>query len=98
MLARECPIALVREVVEKGAAPEALWAHMVELGWPALTVPEQAGGLGMGAGGLAGGVEGLGGGPGPRPSWPPPPPSRPAPPPAAPPRTGGPAPPAGPPP
>jgi len=60
MLARECPIALVREVVEKGAAPEALWAHMVELGWPALTVPEQAGGLGMGAVELAVVVEELG--------------------------------------
>jgi len=48
MLARECPIALVREVVEKGSAPDTLWAQMVELGWPALTVPEYAGGLGMG--------------------------------------------------
>ena len=60
MLARECPIALVREVVEKGARPDALWAQMVELGWPALTVPEQAGGLGMGAVELAVVVEELG--------------------------------------
>jgi alkylation response protein AidB-like acyl-CoA dehydrogenase len=60
MLARECPIALVREVVEKGATPDALWAQMVELGWPALTVPEQAGGLGMGAVELAVVVEELG--------------------------------------
>jgi alkylation response protein AidB-like acyl-CoA dehydrogenase len=60
MLARECPIALVREVVEKGATPDALWAQMVELGWPALTVPERAGGLGMGAVELAVVVEELG--------------------------------------
>jgi alkylation response protein AidB-like acyl-CoA dehydrogenase len=60
MLARECPIALVREVVEKGATPDALWAHMVELGWPALTVPEHAGGLGMGTVELAVVVEELG--------------------------------------
>src|SRR5262249_4236974 len=46
MLARECPIALVREVVEKG--------------WPALTVREQAGGLGMGEVELAVVVEELG--------------------------------------
>src|SRR2546430_15539049 len=60
MLARECPISLVREVVEKGTTPEALWSQMLELGWPALTVPEDAGGLGMGAVELAVGVEGPG--------------------------------------
>jgi alkylation response protein AidB-like acyl-CoA dehydrogenase len=60
MLARECPIALVRDVVEKGARPDALWAQMVELGWPALTVPEPVGGLGMGAVELAVVVEELG--------------------------------------
>ncbi|HKA92913.1 MAG TPA: acyl-CoA dehydrogenase family protein, partial [Acidimicrobiia bacterium] len=60
LLARECPISLVREVVEKGATPDALWARMVELGWPALTVPEEAGGLGMGAVELAVVVEELG--------------------------------------
>ena len=60
MLARECPISLVREVVEKGAAPDALWSQMIELGWPALTVPEDAGGLGMGAVELAVVVEELG--------------------------------------
>jgi alkylation response protein AidB-like acyl-CoA dehydrogenase len=60
MLARECPIALVREVVEKGVAPDGLWAQMVELGWPALTVPEEAGGLGMGPVELAVVLEELG--------------------------------------
>src|SRR3989440_10878427 len=60
MLARECPISLVREVIEKGATPDALWRQMIELGWPALTVPEDAGGLGMGAVELAVVVEELG--------------------------------------
>ncbi len=60
VLARECPISMVREVVEKGTAPDALWGQMVELGWPALTVPEPAGGLGMGAVELAVVVEELG--------------------------------------
>jgi alkylation response protein AidB-like acyl-CoA dehydrogenase len=60
MLARECPIGVVREVVEKGAVPDALWTQMVELGWPALTVHERAGGLGMGAVELAVVVEELG--------------------------------------
>ena len=60
VLARECPISLVREVAEKGTTPDALWGQMVELGWPALTVPEPAGGLGMGAVELAVVVEELG--------------------------------------
>jgi alkylation response protein AidB-like acyl-CoA dehydrogenase len=60
VLARECPISLVREVVEKGTSPDALWSQIVELGWPALTIPETAGGLGMGAVELAVVVEELG--------------------------------------
>ena len=56
----ECPISLVREIVEKGTTPDALWNQMVELGWPALTVPEGAGGLGMGNVELAVVVEELG--------------------------------------
>ena len=47
-LEQECPISLVRAVVEKGTAADDLWAHMVELGWPALTVPVDIGGLGLG--------------------------------------------------
>jgi alkylation response protein AidB-like acyl-CoA dehydrogenase len=60
VLAGECPMSLVREVVEKGATADALWNRMVALGWPALTVPESAGGLGMGAVELAVVVEELG--------------------------------------
>jgi alkylation response protein AidB-like acyl-CoA dehydrogenase len=60
VLERECPPSLVRSVVEHGAAPDALWKHMVDLGWTALTVPEAAGGLGLGAVELAVVVEELG--------------------------------------
>src|SRR4051794_5516567 len=48
VLARECPISLVREVVEKGTGADALWSRMVELDWPALTVAEDHGGIGLG--------------------------------------------------
>src|SRR2546423_12672626 len=48
VLERECPMTVVREVVEKGVRAERLWARLVELGWPALTIPEAAGGLGLG--------------------------------------------------
>jgi alkylation response protein AidB-like acyl-CoA dehydrogenase len=60
VLVRECPIRVVRSVVEDGAAPDALWKQMVELGWPALTVPEADGGLGLGWVDLAVVVEELG--------------------------------------
>src|SRR5581483_10088190 len=46
VLARECPTSLVREIVEKGAAPSALWTTMVGLDWPALTLPPEYDGLG----------------------------------------------------
>ena len=54
-LAAECPIGLVRDLVEARIAggtttTDALQAQMAELGWPALTVPEPAGGLGLGTG------------------------------------------------
>ncbi|MCJ7437746.1 MAG: acyl-CoA/acyl-ACP dehydrogenase, partial [Acidimicrobiia bacterium] len=60
MLARECPTSLVRALVEDGAPSDGLWHQMVDLGWPALTVPEEHGGLGLGAVELAVVVEELG--------------------------------------
>jgi alkylation response protein AidB-like acyl-CoA dehydrogenase len=48
VLARECPISVPREVVEKGSGAEALWARLASLDWPALTVPEENGGMGFG--------------------------------------------------
>ncbi len=65
VLAEQCSPAVVREIVEartagKPAGADGLWGHMVELGWPALTVPESAGGLGLGAVELAVVVEELG--------------------------------------
>ena len=60
MLVRECPMSLVREVVEEGASVDGLWKHMVDLGWPALTIAEEHGGLGLGAVELAVVVEELG--------------------------------------
>ena len=47
-LARECPIRLVRAVVERGERADTLWQHMVELGWPGLTVAAEQGGVGLG--------------------------------------------------
>jgi alkylation response protein AidB-like acyl-CoA dehydrogenase len=60
MLARECPMSLVREVVEEGVSVDGLWKQMVDLGWPALTIGEDHGGLGLGAVELAVVVEELG--------------------------------------
>lgn len=48
LLERECPMSAVRALAEHGTPLEELWAHMVELGWPALTIPESADGLGLG--------------------------------------------------
>jgi alkylation response protein AidB-like acyl-CoA dehydrogenase len=48
VLERECPIALVRRVVEEHKHAEELWSRMVELDWPALAVPDEDGGLGLG--------------------------------------------------
>ena len=51
VLAGECTRGFVRSFAEDddGAAKaaDALWTRMVELGWPALTVPEEHGGLGL---------------------------------------------------
>jgi len=60
VLSRECPMSLVRAVVEDGASATGLWAQMVELGWPALTIAEDLGGLGLGAVELVVVVEELG--------------------------------------
>jgi alkylation response protein AidB-like acyl-CoA dehydrogenase len=59
-LARECPIAVVRALVERGAPANGLWQHMVELGWPGLTVAAEHGGVGLGFIELAVVVEELG--------------------------------------
>lgn len=48
VLDRECPVGVVRALVEEGDAPAKLWQTMVSLDWPALTVPEACGGIGLG--------------------------------------------------
>jgi alkylation response protein AidB-like acyl-CoA dehydrogenase len=48
VLERECPVSLVRRIVEEGATPEQPWKSAGELGWPAIHVPERLGGLGLG--------------------------------------------------
>jgi alkylation response protein AidB-like acyl-CoA dehydrogenase len=49
VLAREWPAEAVRDLVENGVGGEALWDRVVDLDWPALSVPEGAGGMGYGA-------------------------------------------------
>jgi alkylation response protein AidB-like acyl-CoA dehydrogenase len=46
-LEKECPLELVRAVVETGKPAEKLWSSMVQLDWPALAVPEEDGGVGL---------------------------------------------------
>lgn len=62
VLDKECPTALVRELVESGTRQpvSALWQRMVDLDWPALPVPADYGGLGLGFVDLAVVVEELG--------------------------------------
>jgi alkylation response protein AidB-like acyl-CoA dehydrogenase len=48
VLAKESPVSLAREVIETGRYPDELWTTMTALGWPALTVPEEHGGIGLG--------------------------------------------------
>ncbi len=45
-LEKECSTAVVRAAVEHGEADQ-LWASMVALDWPGLTVPEEFGGIGL---------------------------------------------------
>jgi alkylation response protein AidB-like acyl-CoA dehydrogenase len=47
-LERECPPSVVRSVHETRRPAIELWRAMVELDWPALNVPEAAGGMGLG--------------------------------------------------
>ncbi len=60
VLAKECPASLPRSIVEGTGDAHGLWAKMVELDWPALTVPEADGGIGYGFVELAVLVEELG--------------------------------------
>lgn len=48
VLEAECTMQSVRELAESGRPLASLWDQMVDLGWPALTIPESAGGLGLG--------------------------------------------------
>jgi alkylation response protein AidB-like acyl-CoA dehydrogenase len=48
VLERECTPALVRSMYEGGQAPQQPWQSAVELGWTALVIPEDCGGLGLG--------------------------------------------------
>jgi alkylation response protein AidB-like acyl-CoA dehydrogenase len=48
VLSKESPVSLARRVVDEGARPDALWTTLTGLGWPALTVPEADGGVGLG--------------------------------------------------
>jgi alkylation response protein AidB-like acyl-CoA dehydrogenase len=48
-LEKECSPQFVRSVVEGEADAGSLWAQMVELGWPALTIATEHGGVGLGA-------------------------------------------------
>jgi alkylation response protein AidB-like acyl-CoA dehydrogenase len=47
-LDKECTLEYVRGVVESAEPPSALWQAMVALDWPALAVPEECGGIGLG--------------------------------------------------
>ena len=48
VLAGACPTSLVRAIYDDGATGEGLWKQMVDLYWPALGIPEECGGLGLG--------------------------------------------------
>jgi alkylation response protein AidB-like acyl-CoA dehydrogenase len=44
---KECTPTFIRSVIDDGVDPSGWWDTMVELYWPALTIPEAHGGLGM---------------------------------------------------
>lgn len=48
VLVQECPTALVRDIVEKGGAPEQPWNSARELNWTSIDLPEGLGGLELG--------------------------------------------------
>jgi alkylation response protein AidB-like acyl-CoA dehydrogenase len=48
VLVRECPTALVRDIVENGSAPEQPWKSARELGWTSIDLPGSLGGLEIG--------------------------------------------------
>ena len=48
VLARRCSPRLARAFLEGEPAPEEPWRSAIELGWPAIAIPEHAGGLGLG--------------------------------------------------
>ena len=60
VLAGVCPPAAVRGVYEGKGDVASIWGPMVELDWPALAVPEDLGGIGLGFVEVAIVVEGLG--------------------------------------
>lgn len=60
VLSATCPPSLVRAVYESRDTADALWEQLVGLGWPALTVAETHGGLGLSFIDLAVVVEELG--------------------------------------
>jgi len=48
VLEQECPLTLMRDIVETGTLAAEPWKSATELGWPAIAIPESAGGLGLG--------------------------------------------------
>jgi alkylation response protein AidB-like acyl-CoA dehydrogenase len=48
VLIKESPVSLARSIVESDDRPTALATTMAELGWPALTIAEAHGGIGLG--------------------------------------------------
>lgn len=65
LLRQACPPSLVRQVFEAKDGEHdpragALWKQMIQLDWPALTIPARFGGLGLGAGELCVVMEELG--------------------------------------